>query len=375
MADTAKSLTAQSTYSKRWANQRINRRLDDKDAAIQAALLSLETHPAGTFPIANALVFTGPTDNVIMGTDFMGTATKSSGHIKWGLGTASVTLEAVLPGKHDIVVTVTMEESSNCTVASADPATGAIAITLGVACSVADAVLAINSHATAKYMVEAAVVGAETFTSVPATETVAAFTVTGGTGSIFDLVIAGFGLGLGAGVGRGITAVTDGYVIFDFSAPLSTYGIIDTQILLRADGALCPPVCSSSIPTAAPSEKLLTCAAPATGSEDTDTTLNIPANGLLKTLLVKVTTPGVVASGTYLITAIKVGSVTVAGSLTIDVTAAAGTSYVLDVGTEAGGYVLQSTSQNLWITLTTSAATPSPAAVLTVVAIYDTITI
>jgi len=240
MAVTAKALTSISTFSKRVHNQRINRRLDDRDNLLKEGLKNIEERSASNYPeiqsLSADLVNLGTssplTDLVLTGVNFEGDTEKASGETSSSAG--AISFEAVLPGVQTI--TVTIVDDGTVLAVDADPSAGTVEVTHGDggASTAAAIVAAINADAEAKYMVNATV---DTAGAMDADEDV---TLSGGTGDLMTLSLGDVAVD-GTASGTGITDVSDTEVTFDFDATGLTDG--EGQVLaLRVDGYLCAPV-------------------------------------------------------------------------------------------------------------------------------------
>src|SRR3989304_2806812 len=163
MAVTAKALTSISTFSKRVHNQRINRRLDDRDNLLKEGLKNIEERSASNYPeiqsLSADLVNLGPssplTDLVLTGVNFEGDTEKASGETSSSAG--AISFEAVLPGVQTITVTIVAD--GTVLAVDADPSAGTVEVTHGDggASTAAAIVAAINADAEDKYMVNATV--------------------------------------------------------------------------------------------------------------------------------------------------------------------------------------------------------------------------
>lgn len=222
MGEFAKSLEGVTRFDERRHPQRINRRLDDRNNVIFEALKLLETRSSAIYPTAHVVPaeLVAPsvgggaqTDIDVIGVNFIGDATKSTGTSENSSG--QLNLEAVLPGEQTITCTIT--DTGAALGVTADVDAGTIAVVVGDgngagtggAYTVAEVLAEINGDAVAKYMVNATqgVAG-----DIDADESI---TVDGGTGDLMSLSIGAYPMS-GIAAGNGITNVTDTTITLDF---------------------------------------------------------------------------------------------------------------------------------------------------------------
>lgn len=245
MGTIAKCLENVTAYTRRRHDQRINRRLDDRDNILIEALKNLEQAPASIYP----QITSGPsllssetaTGLTLQGVNFIGDAVKASYDDLLVGATAELDFEAVLPGEQTITVVIsdtgaalaTSVSGTTITVVHGDGggAGGAGAYTA------AQVAASINADAEAKYMVNVTV---ETAGDVSGDSTC---TLTGGEGTLMTLSVGGVDID-GTNAGNGITNVTDTVITFDIDptdidgAGTALEAGMAYPVMLRADAML-----------------------------------------------------------------------------------------------------------------------------------------
>jgi len=248
----SKSIEAVPTYSTRWHQQRINRRLDDRDNVIKEAMELLENHDATVMPAISAMAMgadftvgggalTGCTMTV-NGAGF-GSSTQPSGSTADSTG--QVDFVALVPGDHDITITITMDGAlgGGAATITNNVAAGTIAVSVEsdgstTAATVIDEInndSATSGH-TAMLMVLSSV---DTPGVMDAAESVS---VTDGVGEVMTLSMGAQDL-LDGTLGDCVTAVntTTGVITFSIDPSDDTAGDI-WPTYLRLDGCLCPVI-------------------------------------------------------------------------------------------------------------------------------------
>jgi len=233
MSLVAKSLEAVSGYTRRFKDTfatRRHRTFDDRDGALGDALKNIEARSDDTYPaITNydaalaGLAASALTGLVLTGTNLVGSAEKAEGATADSTG--KITFTAVLPGEQTI--TVTIEDTGAALAVTADAAAGTIDIVHGAGGSgaggvatAAEMIAAVNTHAEAKYMVDAV---ATTAGDMDADETVTVTTTGSDPGTLPVLQIGATAID-GTTAGIGITAWSDTAITFDFDASGLTAG-------------------------------------------------------------------------------------------------------------------------------------------------------
>jgi hypothetical protein len=246
MGTTAKSLLNTALYVARRHIERINRRMDDRYFLLVDSLHTLEQYPASAYALITELPATlisadisnaAVTGIAVKGVNFLGDATQAVGATTRGVG--KVTFTAVRPGEQTIVVSI-VPATGSLTI-TADIAAGTVTVTLATGGSTAAAIIAaVNAHAEAKFMVNAA---ATTPGAITLAETV---TLNNGTGELMTLSIGEYAID-GNTADNGITDVTDTQITLDLNpAAISGTDALTAgkgyPIYLRVDGQLVPVV-------------------------------------------------------------------------------------------------------------------------------------
>lgn len=242
MGEFAKSLSNVQAFAQRRHPQRINRRLDDRDAVVFEAMKLLEEHSETHYAACHVIPATlaapslaagAVTGIALTGVNFVGDAVKAAVTTGTAGVAGAIDWEAVLPGEQSISVTIT--DTGGALTVTANIVAGTILVVHN-GDTAAAIVAAVNADAVAKYMVNAAVDTAGVAVDAPAT------LLTGGVGDLMSLSIASYPMD-GTAAGNGITNVTDTVITLDFDptdmdgAATSLVATQTVKVALRADGS------------------------------------------------------------------------------------------------------------------------------------------
>jgi hypothetical protein len=244
MSEFAKGLSNVTNFSKRRHSQRINRRLDDRDNILMEALRNLEQRLNVNYPVAllvpadiaaPSVAGGAATGLLTTGVNFIGDSTKSEGSTENSAGV--IDFDAVLPGEQTITVTITNTGAALAVTASVTAGTITVVHGSGGPSTATAVASAVNTHAEAKFMVNATV---GTAGAMSANESVS---VDGGTGDLMTVAIGSFAFD-GNSPGNGITDVSDTVITLDLN-PADIDGAATSLVVgdayaiqFRVDGVL-----------------------------------------------------------------------------------------------------------------------------------------
>jgi len=217
-------------FARRWTGVKINQIYTDRFGALASALQVLENRLSTIYPTLLTIsvlaldITTAQTGLILTGTNFLGSATKSTGASRVGAGKIAWT--AIMPGDltYSVVIQADAEVSSGQ--AEVDVSDSTITIRHNVA-SAATVVSAVAADAVAKYLISGSVSAAGNVGNGTSS-------VTGGSGTPPILTVGSLAVSSPVS-GRGITAFTNSSITFDLDAT-SLAGNKHYAVRLTCDG-------------------------------------------------------------------------------------------------------------------------------------------
>jgi hypothetical protein len=230
MATYAKALTILSSWAV-WPFQRINRRLDDRDAILRDALKNIEEKDAAYYPMVSDLSveLSGlPTAEALTGLEIngsllLGGSTQGSDTHECDAGTDTLIFESVVPGEHTLTVVL---ETGDALAVAIDGTE--ITITFAVGDTSTELANYVNNNTDehgAHYLINVTGQGADALAAADADT----LTLTG-TGDVGELKLGGTDIDT-------ITAWGDDQILFDYD-PTGLDSGVAYMLELRVNGIL-----------------------------------------------------------------------------------------------------------------------------------------